>query len=140
MDSAGRLVTADGYVVQPGITFPDDTSDITISSDGEVQVTVGTNTTTTTLGQFTLARFINKAGLEPMGDNLFLETASSGAPQVAVPNDGGYGNLLQGYLESANVNSVTEISDLIAAQRAYEMNSRVIQAADDMLSATSQLS
>ncbi|WP_319497720.1 flagellar basal-body rod protein FlgG [uncultured Cohaesibacter sp.] len=140
MDSDGRLVTADGYEVLPGITFPDDTSDITISSDGEVQVTQSNSTTTNTLGQFTLARFINKAGLEPMGDNLFLETGASGAPQVAVPNDDGYGNLLQGYLESANVNSVTEISDLIAAQRAYEMNSRVIQAADDMLSATSQLS
>nr|WP_319485765.1 flagellar basal-body rod protein FlgG [uncultured Cohaesibacter sp.] len=140
MDSNGRLVTADGYEVLPGITFPDDTSDITISSDGEVQVTQSNSTTTNTLGQFTLARFINKAGLEPMGDNLFLETGASGAPQVAVPNDDGYGNLLQGYLESANVNSVTEISDLIAAQRAYEMNSRVIQAADDMLSATSQLS
>ncbi|WP_316860043.1 flagellar basal-body rod protein FlgG [uncultured Cohaesibacter sp.] len=139
LDSAGQLVTADGYIVQPGITFPDDTSDITVSSDGEVQVTIGDETTTTTLGQFTLARFVNKAGLEPMGENLFLETPSSGAPQVAVPNDEGYGSLLQGYLEAANVNSVTEISDLIAAQRAYEMNSRVIQAADDMLSATSQL-
>ena len=140
IDSEGRLVTADGYVVQPGITFPDDTRNITISNDGEVQVTIGNSTENTTLGQFTLARFINKAGLEPMGDNLFLETNASGAPQVAVPNSDGYGNLLQKYLEGANVNSVTEISDLIAAQRAYEMNSRVIQAADDMLSATSQLS
>ena len=139
INAEGQLVTVDGYEVQPGITFPDDTGDITVSNDGEVQVTVGNSTAVTTLGQLTLARFVNKAGLDPMGDNLFLETPSSGNPQVATPNTNGYGSLLQKYLEISNVNSVTEISDLIAAQRAYEMNSRVISAADEMLSATSNL-
>ncbi|WP_319533469.1 flagellar basal-body rod protein FlgG [uncultured Cohaesibacter sp.] len=139
LNADGLLVTVDGYEVQPGITFPDDTADITISNDGEVQATIGNSTDVTTLGQLTLARFVNKAGLDPMGDNLFLETPSSGNPQVATPNTDGYGSLLQNYLEISNVNSVTEISDLIAAQRAYEMNSRVISAADEMLSATSNL-
>ena len=86
-----------------------------------------------------MARFVNKSGLESMGDNLFLETAASGPAQVAVPNADGAGDLLQGYLEMANVNSVTEIADLIAAQRAYEMNARVISGADQMMQATSQL-
>ncbi|PLW78843.1 flagellar basal-body rod protein FlgG [Cohaesibacter celericrescens] len=139
LDSTGQLVTVDGYTVQPGITFPDDTRDITISTDGEVQVTTGNSTTTQTLGQLTLARFVNKAGLDAIGDNLYLETGASGTPQVATPADDGYGTLLQSYLELANVNSVSEISDLIAAQRAYEMNSRVISAADEMLSSTTNL-
>ncbi|SNY94268.1 flagellar basal-body rod protein FlgG [Cohaesibacter sp. ES.047] len=139
INAEGQLVTVDGYEVQPGINFPEGSTDITISNDGEVQVTVGTNTEVTTLGQLTLARFVNKAGLDPMGDNLFLETPSSGNPQVATPNADGYGSMLQKYLEISNVNSVTEISDLIAAQRAYEMNSRVISAADEMLSSTSNM-
>ena len=139
LDNNGNLVTVDGYEIQPGFTFPDNTSDITINNNGEVQVTTGNNTAVQTLGQITLARFINKAGLEPIGDNLYLETGASGAAQVATPGTDGYGTLLQKHLEMANVESVTEISDLIAAQRAYEMNSRVIKAADEMLSATSQL-
>lgn len=139
IDSNSRLVTVDGYEVQPGITFPNDTRDITINNEGEIQVTTGNSTAVQTLGQLTLARFVNKAGLDSMGDNLFLETGASGAAQVSTPGTAGYGTLLQNYLEMANVNSVTEISDLIAAQRAYEMNSRVIKAADEMLSATSNL-
>ena len=139
IDSTGQMVTTDGYTVLPGITFPDDTRDITISQDGSVQVTVGNSTTTQTLGQLTLARFVNKAGLDAMGDNLFLETGASGSPQVNTPGTSGFGTLLQKHLEIANVNSVAEISDLIAAQRAYEMNSRVIKAADEMLSSTSNL-
>ncbi|RYE81946.1 MAG: flagellar hook-basal body complex protein, partial [Hyphomicrobiales bacterium] len=93
----------------------------------------------TQMGQLQTARFVNKTGLESMGDNLFLETASSGPAQVGTPNQDGLGNLMQGYLEMANVNAVTEIADLIAAQRAYEMNARVISGADQMLQATSQL-
>lgn len=139
IDNNGRLVTVDGYEVQPGITFPSDTRDIVINNEGEIQVTVANSTAVQTLGQLTLARFVNKAGLSAMGDNLFLETGASGAAQVATPGNGGYGTLLQRHLEMANVNSVAEISDLIAAQRAYEMNSRVIKAADEMLSATSNL-
>ena len=91
------------------------------------------------LGQFTLTRFVNKAGLQPIGDNLFIETPASGTPQDGLPNTDGVGDLQQGNLEQANVEAVTEISDLIAAQRAYEMNAKVITAADQMLSATSNL-
>ncbi len=139
LDADGRLVTVDGYPVDPQITVPGDSREITISRTGSVQAVVGNETTPQTLGQIDLARFVNKAGLEAIGDNLFLETEASGAALVSNPGDEGYGNLLQAHLELANVNAVSEISDLIAAQRAYEMNSRVIRAADEMLSATSQL-
>ena len=93
----------------------------------------------TQLGQLQLVRFVNKAGLESIGNNLFVETDASGSPQTGVPNSGSFGGLLQGYLELSNVNAVTEIADLIAAQRAYEMNSRVVAGADEMMSAVSQL-
>ncbi|MCT4657303.1 MAG: flagellar basal-body rod protein FlgG [Cohaesibacter sp.] len=139
INANGQLVTVDGYEVVPGITFPQNSKNISINQEGEIQVQVGNSTTQTTLGQLTLARFVNKAGLEAIGDNLFLETGASGAAQVATPGTPSYGTILQGHLEMANVNSVAEISDLIAAQRAYEMNSRVIKAADEMLSATSNL-
>ena len=136
LDAKGQLVTADGYTVDPTITVPANSSGFTVSSTGAVQVTVGNASASTTIGQIQLARFINKSGLDAIGNNLFLETASSGAPQTANPGDEGYGTLIQNELEQGNVNSVTEISDLIAAQRAYEMNSRVIRAADEMMSAT----
>jgi flagellar basal-body rod protein FlgG len=136
MDAKGQLVTADGYVVDPAITVPSNSTGFTINSQGSVQVTVGNASSPTTVGQIQLARFVNKSGLEPIGNNLFLETASSGAPQTGSPGDEGYGTLLQSQLEQGNVNSVSEISDLIAAQRAYEMNSRVIRAADEMMSAS----
>ena len=139
IDNQGQLVTVDGYLVQPGINFPEDTRDITVNQEGEIQVTTGNATEVQVLGQLTMARFVNKAGLDSMGDNLFLATGASGDAQVSTPGTDGYGTLLQHHLEIANVNSVTEISDLIAAQRAYEMNSRVIKAADEMLSATSNL-
>ena len=138
-DSSGQLVNVDGYQVQPGITIPEDANSLSISADGIVQAYIGTDTTPTDLGQLQLYRFVNKEGLESAGDNNFLETAASGAPQAGVPNTDGVGAVLQGYLESANVNPVTEIADLIAAQRAYEMNARVISGADEMLQATSQL-
>lgn len=138
-DADGQLVNSSGYPVTPGITIPGNAKGVSISSDGIVQAFLGTDSTPTQLGQLQLARFVNKSGLESMGDNLFLETAASGPAQVAVPNTDGSGDLLQGYLEMANVNSVTEIADLIAAQRAYEMNARVISGADQMMQATSQL-
>jgi flagellar basal-body rod protein FlgG len=136
IDGQGRITTADGYPLDPQITVPSNSTGLTINAQGSVQVTVGNATAPTTVGQIQLARFINKSGLEPMGNNLFLETASSGAPQTGNPGDEGFGTLLQNQLEQGNVNSVAEISDLIAAQRAYEMNSRVIRAADEMMSAT----
>ena len=138
-DSTGLLVNVDGYQVQPGITIPQDANSLSISADGIVQAYIGTDSTPTQLGQIQMYRFVNKEGLEAIGDNNFVETAASGAAQGGVPNTDGMGALLQGYLESANVNPVTEIADLIAAQRAYEMNARVIAGADEMLQATSQL-
>jgi flagellar basal-body rod protein FlgG len=138
-DSQGLLVNVDGYQIEPGITIPDGANGISISADGMVEAYLGTDTTPTQLGQVQLARFVNKAGLQSIGDNLFVETASSGQAQVGPAGGEGMGSLLQGYLEMANVNAVTEIADLIAAQRAYEMNARVIAGADEMMQATSQL-
>jgi len=138
-DATGLLVNVDGYQVQPGITIPDNASNLSISADGIVQAFVGTDSTPTQLGQIQLYRFVNKTGLESVGDNNFVETAASGTAQAGTPNTDGMGHLLQGYLEEANVNPVTEISDLIAAQRAYEMNARVITGADEMLQSISQM-
>jgi flagellar basal-body rod protein FlgG len=138
-DAQGQLVTHDGYVIQPGITIPDNATSISINAQGSIQAKVGNQTQPQELGRIELARFVNKSGLEALGDNLFLETAASGPPQTGSAGDEGFGNLLQSYVEQANVNAVSEISDLIAAQRAYEMNSRVITAADNMLSATSNI-
>jgi flagellar basal-body rod protein FlgG len=138
-DSTGKLVTADGYEVQPGITIPDNANSITIGTDGTVSAVVGTDTTPTSLGQLQLARFVNKGGLASVGNNMFQETAGSGPAQVGVPNANGIGSISQSYLEDSNVNAVTEISDLIAAQRAYEMNARVVTGADEMLQTTSQM-
>ena len=138
-DSTGKLTTVDGYEVQPGITIPDNASSVTISPDGIVSAVIGTATSPTQLGQLQLARFANKGGLESIGNNMFTETAASGSAQVGVPNSSGTGNIMQSYLEDANVNAVTEIADLIAAQRAYEMNARVVTGADEMLQTTSQM-
>lgn len=138
-NASGLLVTVEGYQVEPGITVPENARGLTISASGDVEAVLGTDPTTTLLGQIQLARFVNKTGLEAGGDNLFFETAASGSPQVGLPSLDGNGTLLQKHLELANVNSVTEISDLIAAQRAYEMNARVISGADEMLQATANL-
>jgi flagellar basal-body rod protein FlgG len=135
LDGQGQIVTRDGYIVEPGITVPQTAKGVTISASGEVQASIPGQTQLQILGQFQLARFINKAGLESMGDNLFVETPASGPPLDGNPGADGFGNLQQAYLEEGNVNAVTEISSLIAAQRAYEMNSKVITAADQMLSA-----
>jgi flagellar basal-body rod protein FlgG len=139
MDAQGRIVTAGGNVVQPGINIPTNAQSITISPAGQVSALIPGSTTPSILGQLVLTRFINKAGLQAIGDNLFVETPASGTPQDGVPATDGYGDVQQGNLEQANVEAVSEISDLIAAQRAYEMNGKVITAADQMLQSTSQL-
>jgi flagellar basal-body rod protein FlgG len=138
-DSQGRVVTKDGYLVDPGITVPQNATSVSISQDGKVSALTPGNTTPQTLGQITLARFINPVGLESIGDNLFLETAGSGAPIEGTPSAEGFGNLQQGYLEDSNVNAVTEIAAMIQAQRAYELNSKVISSADQMLSSASNM-
>jgi flagellar basal-body rod protein FlgG len=139
MDAQGRIVTAQGYVIQPGITIPQGSTGITINAQGQVAATAAGTTTPTQIGQIELANFVNKSGLQAIGDNLYLETPASGTAQSGTPGGSGFGELLQGSLEQANVEAVSEISDLIAAQRAYEMNAKVISAADQMLSSTSNM-
>ena len=135
----GQLVTVQGYLVQPQITIPQDATDVTISPTGQVQVTQAGVTTPTVVGQLTLTTFTNEAGLDAQGDNLFLESGASGSPVTGDPGTTGFGVLKQGYTEASNVDAVTEITSLINAQRAYEMNSKVVTTADQMLAATSQL-
>ncbi len=139
LDSQGRLVTTDGYVVEPGITVPTNATSYSVSPQGQVTVVLPGNVTPQTLGQITMSRFINKVGLESLGNNLYGETAASGPAVDGLAGADGIGTLQQGYLEDANVNSVTEITALISAQRAYEFNSKVVTAADQMLSATAQM-
>ncbi len=139
MDAQGRLVTVQGYVVQPGITIPPNSTGIAINAQGQVSVTPAGTNTSTQVGQIELSLFVNKSGLQAIGDNMFLETPASGNAQNGVPNAAGYGDLMQGNLEQANVEAVSEISDLIAAQRAYEMNAKVISAADQMMQSTSNM-
>jgi flagellar basal-body rod protein FlgG len=138
-DNTGRIVTSNGNPVQPTITIPQGSSGLTINAQGQVTVTVQGSTTPTLLGQIGLTRFINKTGLQPIGDNLFTETPASGPPQDGTANADGYGDIQQQTLEQANVEAVTEISDLISAQRAYEMNAKVVSAADQMLQSTSNM-
>lgn len=135
----GELVTSDGYRVQPGITVPQEAVDVTINKQGEVAVKISGQVQPQIIGRLELAIFPNDAGLEAMGDNMFLETPASGAAVLGQPQTPGYGSIVQFFLEGANVNAVNEITSLISAQRAYEMNSRVITTADEMMSATSQL-
>ncbi|MET0314847.1 MAG: flagellar basal-body rod protein FlgG [Hansschlegelia sp.] len=139
LDPNGQLVTADGYTVQPSITVPANALTVTINSVGQVEATVQGQTAPQQLGQLQLTRFMNKSGLAAKGDNLFLETDASGTPLQDVPGAEGFGTVLQSYLEQSNVNAVTEISDLIAAQRAYEMNSKVVSSADQMLQASTSM-
>jgi flagellar basal-body rod protein FlgG len=136
----GQLVTDKGYVVQPGIAIPQDAISVSINAQGQVQALVAGQSAPQTLGQLELARFPNDAGLQALGDNLFAETLASGAVLTGLPGTPGYGTLQQGFLETSNVNPVQEITDLITAQRAYEMNSKVITAADEMLQTTTKMS
>ena len=135
----GQLVTQDGLVVQPGIAIPQNTTSVTINAQGQVNATIAGNTTPQTVGQLELTVFPNEAGLNALGSNLYTETPGSGSPQAGVPGSTGYGSIQQGFLETSNVNSVNEITALITAQRAYEMNSKVVSAADQMLQDTSRL-
>ena len=139
LSATGQIVTNDGYPVEPGIAVPQDATDVTINSQGQVSIKLAGQTAETVVGQLELAIFPNEAGLESLGDNLFRETASSGAAQVGTPGGTGYGTILQGFLETSNVNAVSEITSLITAQRAYDMNSKVITASDEMLQTTSRL-
>jgi flagellar basal-body rod protein FlgG len=139
MNAQGQIVDAQGDLVMPGITIPANSSGLTINPQGQVSVIAQGATVPTILGQFTLTRFINEAGLLPIGNNMFTETPASGTPLDGLPATVGAGSLLQGNLEQSNVDSVTEITNLIAAQRAYEMNGKVITAADQMLQSTSSL-
>jgi len=135
----GELVTNDGYRVEPNIVIPQGALDVTVSKTGLVQVKLAGQTNLQTVGQLQLATFVNEAGLEAIGSSLFLETEASGQPTVANAGEPGFGTLSQGFIEASNVNPVSEITSLISAQRAYEMNSRVVKTADEMLSTTSQL-
>jgi flagellar basal-body rod protein FlgG len=139
MDNQGRIVTAQGNPVQPTITIPNNASGLTVNMQGQVSVTLPAQTSSTIIGQIGLTRFINKGGLQPVGSNQFTETPSSGPPQDGIANTEGYGHMTQGSLEQANVDVVSEMSDLIAAQRAYEMNAKVISAADQMMQSTTAL-
>lgn len=139
LNADGELVTSDGYAVEPSITVPPEATAVRISRDGIVEATLTGQVEPQQLGQLELATFINPAGLEAIGDNMFLETPASGTPNISTPGEPGFGTVMQGFLEISNVNAVEEISSLIVAQRAYEMNSRVITAADEMLQATAQL-
>lgn len=135
----GLIVTSDGYAVVPDITVPDDARSLSISADGEVYAYFNDRVQPELLGQFTLATFSNVKGLEAIGSNAFLETGASGPPVVSVPGTDGLGTLRQGYLESSSVDAVRELTDLIQAQRGYELNAKVITAADQMLGATTQI-
>ncbi|PPE74540.1 flagellar basal body rod protein FlgG [Solimonas fluminis] len=133
VSSQGELVTSSGYPIQPGITLPENAQNVTIGADGTVSVTVPGQSAPQQVGQILIADFINPAGLQPKGENLYTETAASGSPQSGAPGLNGLGNLQQGSLESSNVNVVEELVNMIETQRAYEMNSKAISTADQML-------
>jgi flagellar basal-body rod protein FlgG len=133
MDAQGNVVTASGYPLSPAITIPANTQSLSVGIDGTVSVTTTGSAKPTTVGQIQLATFINVQGLQPTGNNLLVESASSGAPQVGTPGTTGLGTLQQGSLETSNVNTVTELVNMIQCQRAYEMNSKAISTTDQML-------
>ncbi|MEM5476666.1 flagellar basal-body rod protein FlgG [Pacificibacter sp. AS14] len=135
----GLIVTSDGYGVVPDITIPDDARSISINASGEVYAYFNDQVEAQLLGQFTLANFTNAKGLEAVGSNLFLETEASGPATVGEPGVDGAGTLRQGYLEDSSVDAVREVTELIEAQRGYELNAKVITAADQMMSATTQI-
>jgi flagellar basal-body rod protein FlgG len=133
IDSNGQMVTANGFQLQPTITIPQNAQSISIGQDGVVSVRVGTSSAPTQVGNVQTVDFINPTGLQPIGDNLFLETASSGSPQPGTPGLNGLGTIASGSVESSNVNVVEELVNMIETQRAYEMNSKVISTTDAML-------
>ena len=139
VDTNGQLVTNAGYVVQPGVTIPANAQSVTIAPDGTINVTLPNQTAPQSLGQLQLASFVNPAGLEPRGSNLYAETGASGTPNAGAPGSNGLGSLQQGFVEGSNVNVVEELVSMIATQRAYELNSKAIQTSDQMLQRLSQL-
>lgn len=139
VDANGQLVTNNGYLVQPGITIPANAQTVTIAADGTVSVSVAGQSAPQEVGQLAIASFVNPAGLDPKGQNLWAETAASGAPQAGVPGSNGLGTLQQGYVETSNVNVVEELVAMIQTQRAYELNSKAIQTSDQMLQRLGQL-
>jgi flagellar basal-body rod protein FlgG len=138
-DNQGQMVTANGFVVQPAITIPANATSVTISQDGVVSITQPGVASSVQVGSMQLATFINPSGLESMGQNLYLETASSGTPSTSVPGTNGAGTLSQGYVETSNVNVVEELVNMIQTQRAYEINSKAITVSDQMLQKLSQM-
>ena len=139
VDGAGQLVTNNGYTVQPGITIPSNAQSVTIAPDGTVNVALPGQTAPQAVGTLSLASFVNPAGLEPKGQNLWGETSASGSPNAGAPGSNGLGSLQQGYVETSNVNVVEELVAMIATQRAYELNSKAIQTSDQMLQKLGQL-
>ncbi|MEG3618362.1 flagellar basal-body rod protein FlgG [Magnetovibrio sp. PR-2] len=139
LNADGQLVTHDGYAILPNITVPSNAVDVSINTSGEVLVKLDGQVSYSNVGQLNTAIFPNDAGLESIGSNLYLETPASGNAATAAPGSTGYGTILQGFLETSNVNAVEEISNLISAQRAYEMNSKVIQTSDDMMGTLTSL-
>ena len=139
LSANGQIVNADGFTVSPGITIPPDAIDVTINVNGQVQAKIDGQVTPQNVGTFDLVSFPNGAGLESIGGNLLLETPSSGTPSTSTPGSPGFGFVQQGFIETSNVDAVSEITALIAAQRAYEMNSKVITTADEMMRTSSQL-
>jgi flagellar basal-body rod protein FlgG len=139
VDAQGQLVTSSGFPLQPAITIPANTLSITISRDGIISAQRAGTTGSTQLGTVQLVGFVNPAGLQSMGENLLIETASSGTPSVNAPGTNGMGLLAQGYIETSNVNVVEELVGMIQTQRAYEINSKAIQASDQMLQKLTQL-
>jgi flagellar basal-body rod protein FlgG len=139
LSAEGQIVTEDGFVVAPGISVPTDAVAVSINREGVVQAVTADGSPPQDVGAFELARFVNPPGLEAIGENLFLETAASGPANRGQPGSVGFGTMLQGFLETSNVNAVSEISSLITAQRAYEMNSKVITTTDEMLRTASNL-
>ena len=139
LSAEGKIVTADGYTVKGGGTIPRDAIDISINTSGEVLVKQPAQSQLQRVGQFELASFANDAGMQAIGDNLFQNTPASGDPVTGTAGRQGFGTTLQGFLETSNVNTVQEVTNLITAQRAYEMNSKVIQASDEMLKTMNQI-
>jgi flagellar basal-body rod protein FlgG len=139
LSPTGQIVTQDGYTVLPGVTVPQNTLDVSVNASGQVYAKLDGVVQPQLLGQFTLSNFPNLAGLESVGQNLLMQTAASGAPVAGTAGALGFGTMQQGFLEASNVNAVAEITNLITAQRSYELNSKVIQATDDMMGTINQL-